>query len=85
MVTFAARVILTETEHGTVLLDERTGRYWITNDTATTVLRSFAEGGTVLDAASALCESNPGLDMNDAERDVTALLDQLRHGGLVLS
>lgn len=84
MVELAARVTLTETEHGTVLLDEHTGRYWMTNGTGATVLRSFAAGGTVLDAAAALCASNTGVNMDDAERDVTALFEQLRRGGLVL-
>ncbi|NHD16102.1 MULTISPECIES: lasso peptide biosynthesis PqqD family chaperone [Actinopolyspora] len=84
MVELAARVILTETEHGTVLLDEHTGRYWMTNATGRTVLRSFAAGGTVLDAAAALCAAHTGVTMDDAERDAAALLEQLRRSGLVL-
>ena len=36
--SLSPHVTMTETEHGTVLLDERTGRYWALNATGTTVI-----------------------------------------------
>ncbi|WP_433869545.1 lasso peptide biosynthesis PqqD family chaperone [Saccharopolyspora sp. CA-218241] len=84
MIEFAPQVILTETEHGVVLLDGDTGGYWITNGNGAVVVRSLARDGTAADAATALRAANPSLDGDIAARDVAALLDELRRSGLVL-
>ncbi|HZB29454.1 MAG TPA: lasso peptide biosynthesis PqqD family chaperone [Streptosporangiaceae bacterium] len=57
--TLSADVTLTDTEHGMVLLDERTGRYWTLNLTGTAVIRLLLEGRTADDAAAALCADHP--------------------------
>lgn len=73
----AAHVTATETEHGVVLLDQGTGRYWQMNDTAALVLRCLLDGGTVEQAVAALRDRFPDAS-NRAPADVTALLDALR-------
>jgi len=73
----APHVTATPTEHGVVLLDERTGRYWQMNDTAALVLRCLLDGGTVESAVTALRTRFP--DAGDQlTQDVTALVDALR-------
>ncbi|MFC0114005.1 lasso peptide biosynthesis PqqD family chaperone [Kibdelosporangium aridum] len=47
-------VSLTDTDYGTVLLDERSGEYWMLNPTAALVLRTLLAGGTSEDAANQL-------------------------------
>lgn len=78
--SLAAHVTLTETEHGAVLLDERTGRYWQTNGTAATVLRCLHEGGTIETAIAELVDRHPDLPnvRNQVAEDVDRLLDSLR-------
>ncbi|HEU5027612.1 MAG TPA: lasso peptide biosynthesis PqqD family chaperone [Spirillospora sp.] len=75
--SLSPHVTMTETEHGTVLLDERTGRYWALNATGTTVIRLLLGGGTVDDAVRELRERHP----DAAERvtaDVAAFVRTLR-------
>lgn len=70
-------VTMAETEHGSVLLDERTGRYWTLNVTGATVVRLLLDGGTVEEAVGVLRERHPG----SAERvtaDVDAFVRSLR-------
>lgn len=83
MVGFPEHVVITETEHGTALLDERSGRYWITNGSAAVILRSIREHGSAERAASDLCAAHPGLPGEDSERDVTSLLARMRQDGLL--
>ncbi len=73
----APHVTATPTEHGMVLLDERTGRYWQLNDTGATVLRCLLDGGSVESAVTALRIRFP--DAGDQlTQDVTALVEALR-------
>ncbi|MEU0936031.1 lasso peptide biosynthesis PqqD family chaperone [Embleya sp. NPDC005971] len=77
--TFALRpnVIPTPTEHGTVLLDERRGRYFQLNPTGTLVLGALLNGATAHQAATLLSDRY-SITLEQAAADVTALLDSLR-------
>ncbi|MEV0123238.1 lasso peptide biosynthesis PqqD family chaperone [Streptomyces sp. NPDC050703] len=74
----------TETEHGAVLLNEKTGRYWQANDAGARVLRCLLDGGTAETAAAALRPGDPKA-YERALRDVQAMIDGLRDAGLVIS
>ncbi|MFD5114521.1 MULTISPECIES: lasso peptide biosynthesis PqqD family chaperone [unclassified Streptomyces] len=72
----APHVTITGTDHGMVLLNERTGRYWQMNDTGALVLRCLLDGGTVESAVAALRERFPDAAQNttgDVERVIAAL------------
>lgn len=83
MYSLAPDVVLAEAEHGAVLLNERTGRYWMMNDTALLALRCVLGGGSVPQAAVMLSQRFRGTDPALAERDIRALLDRLQTTGLV--
>jgi predicted deacylase len=83
MYSLAPNVALTEDETGAVLLDQRTGRYWMMNDTGTLVLRRLLRGGTVPEVTAEVRASYPDADPDRVERDAQALLSQLRTAGLV--
>ena len=71
-----------DTDYGTVLLDEDSGRYWNLNPTAALVVRSLLAGGTPEQAAQQLAERYQ-VAAETAGRDVRELLDGLRSAGLV--
>jgi ribosomal protein L18 len=81
---FRAEVSTADTEYGTVLLDERSGRYWQLNPTGALVVRTLLAGGSAEQAASALTEEFD-VGFAQAAADVAALLDGLRSNGLVTS
>lgn len=72
--SLAPHVTLAETEHGMVLLDERSGRYWQANRTAAAVLRALRDGHSTDRIVADLCDRFP----DQAERitlDVQRILD----------
>lgn len=71
-----------DTDYGTVLLDEDSGRYWNLNPSAAQVLQVLLEGGTAEQAAQALTERYT-VDAATARQDVQELLDGLRSAGLL--
>lgn len=73
-----------ETEYGTVLLDERSGRYWQLNETGALVVQTLLAGGTRSEAVAALITTFD-VDESQADADVAALLDGLNSAGLVAS
>ncbi|HXT46384.1 MAG TPA: lasso peptide biosynthesis PqqD family chaperone [Pseudonocardiaceae bacterium] len=79
---FREDVSTADTEYGTVLLDERSGRYWQLNPTGTLVVRTLLAGGTPAQAISALI-GEFDVDEPQATQDVTVLLEELRSAGLV--
>ncbi|GGM56326.1 hypothetical protein GCM10012275_29280 [Longimycelium tulufanense] len=81
---FRAHVSTTETEYGTVLLDERNGRYWQLNPTGALVVRMLLAGDSTEEAALALA-TEFDVTADQAQRDVTDLVDGLRAAGLVTS
>ena len=80
----ARNVTATETEDGTVLLDQRSGRYWQLNGTASTVLHALLAGRPAEDAAALLRERHPRGSERAAE-DVAELVTALRDAKLVTS
>ncbi|MDQ4031590.1 MAG: lasso peptide biosynthesis PqqD family chaperone [Actinomycetota bacterium] len=82
--SLAPHVTTTRTEHGVVLLDERTGRYWQMNGTGALVLRSLIDGKTLESVVADLRDRYPAAS-EQAGRDVETLLDALRTAKLTLS
>jgi hypothetical protein len=79
-----ADVVVTDTEYGSVLLDERGGAYWNLNPTGALVLRALLAPGTEHDAAQTLAEEYR-LDPRAAATDVAELVTGLRTAGLITS
>ncbi|KAB2352444.1 lasso peptide biosynthesis PqqD family chaperone [Actinomadura rudentiformis] len=77
-------VSMTETEHGMVLLDEKTGRYWQTNATGAAVVRLLAGGATVEEATEALAHRYPSA-ADRVAADVDTLVRSLKETGMVAS
>jgi Coenzyme PQQ synthesis protein D (PqqD) len=75
-------VFTADTEYGTALLDEDSGRYWNLNPTGALILRTLLAGGTIAQAAEELAEQYV-VDADTATRDVQELIDELRSAGLV--
>jgi hypothetical protein len=75
-------VTTTDTEHGTVLLDERNGRYWQLNPTGTRILHALLADQPPERVAAALAARH-GLPPERARADVTAITDRLRAANLV--
>jgi hypothetical protein len=69
-------VSATETQSGMVLLDQRTGRYWQLNATASLVLRGLLEGPTTEEAAGWLAARHPEASERSAD-DVASLVRSL--------
>ncbi|WP_158880514.1 lasso peptide biosynthesis PqqD family chaperone [Amycolatopsis anabasis] len=79
---FRADVSIADTEYGTVLLDERSGRYWQLNPTGVLVVRALMDGKSADEAVVALTEEYQ-VGQTRARQDVTALLHRLCSAGLV--
>ncbi|GAB3487276.1 lasso peptide biosynthesis PqqD family chaperone [Amycolatopsis cihanbeyliensis] len=84
--TFQLRqdVSLADTEYGTVLLDERSGRYWQLNPSGVLVVNTLLAGDDTEQAVTALTEEYQ-VDAAKARADVRTLVDGLRSAGLVSS
>ncbi|MFG3256069.1 lasso peptide biosynthesis PqqD family chaperone [Streptomyces sp. NPDC048172] len=74
--TLTPDVVLTDTGHGAVLLDERHGRYFNLNATGSFVLHALLDGAGHDQAADRLRERY-GIGTQQAHTDVTALVDAL--------
>ncbi|ACU37233.1 lasso peptide biosynthesis PqqD family chaperone [Actinosynnema mirum] len=77
----APHVTVTTTPHGLVLLDGRSGRYWMVNGTGALVLRHLLDGGTPETAASDLTARFPNA-AGAVKSDVDALVSALRDAGV---
>jgi len=71
-----------DTDYGTVLLDEDSGRYWNLNPTAAVALRTLLDGGSPAEAVRQLAERY-AVDAGTADRDVQELVNGLHQAGLV--
>lgn len=78
---FRPDVSTAETQYGTVLLDERSGHYWELNPSGTLVVKTLMDGGDEAAAVDALV-ARFDVARALAERDVTALVRELRETGL---
>jgi Coenzyme PQQ synthesis protein D (PqqD) len=77
-------VVTTDTDHGTVLLDLLTGRYWQLNPTGTRILNALRAGETPARTATDLAETHD-LPIERANADVTATIDELHAAKLVVT
>lgn len=75
-------VSVVETDDGTVLLDETSGRYWQLNQSGALILRTLQENGSPEAAAQALSDDYD-VEPARALSDVQALLESLRSARLV--
>ncbi|GAB2904388.1 lasso peptide biosynthesis PqqD family chaperone [Streptomyces mayteni] len=71
-----------DTPEGTVLLDQRTGRYYQLNPAAALILRALLDGADPRQAADALTH-HYDIPRDRAEADATALTAQLHAAGLI--
>lgn len=70
------------TEYGTVLLDERAGRYFKLSPTAGVVFDALRGGGSAEDAVAAL-RRNYAVDEQRARSDVDSLVERLAAMGVL--
>lgn len=77
-----AGVSIAETDDGTVLLDERSGRYWQLNSSGALALRLLLDGATPEEVAQTLVARHP-VSRERAGDDVAALVESLRAAQLV--
>lgn len=75
-------VSIATSDLGSVLLDERSGKYWQLNRSGALILDVLLQGRPLADAAQAVVERYR-VDRERADADAKALLEQLRAGGLV--
>jgi hypothetical protein len=79
---FGPDISTAETDYGTVLLDQRHGRYWELNPTGGLVVRTLMAGGDESAAVEAVM-AEFDVARTQAAEDVAALVEQLRTSGLV--
>jgi hypothetical protein len=72
-----------DTDYGTVLLDQRDGRYWQLNPSAALIVRILARGGDSTEAVAALLEQFD-VAAERARQDVSCLVDELTSAGLAV-
>jgi PqqD family protein of HPr-rel-A system len=75
-------VLVTETEDGAVLLNERSGQYWQLNPSGWLILQTLLRDGSPDTAAAALAARYP-VEPDQARADVQALLASLHNARLV--
>ncbi|MFJ9850278.1 lasso peptide biosynthesis PqqD family chaperone [Streptomyces sp. NPDC101150] len=83
MVTLKPGVLLTETEYGMALLDQKSAEYWTLNPTAAVVLRTLLDGRGTEQAVEALTRQYDGADADQIAQDVTGIVDDLRSAGII--
>jgi hypothetical protein len=83
MLTLNREVVTTDTDYGTALLDQRSGRYWTLNPTAALILRVLLSGGDPPRAARALLDEYDVAPAT-ARADVDRLVGELRTAGLLI-
>ncbi|MCL6299762.1 lasso peptide biosynthesis PqqD family chaperone [Streptomyces kronopolitis] len=77
-------VSMTDTDDGTVLLHQRTGRYWQLNATGSRVLHRLLDGDAPEAIADGLAAAH-GIDPQQARTDVAAVVGQLRTAELTVA
>lgn len=83
MCTLKPDVLLTETEYGMALLDQRRAEYWTLNPTAALVLQTLLDGHGAERAVASLVDRYEGVDAETAARDVARIVDDLSSAGLI--
>ncbi len=78
----AQHVTLTATEHGAVLLDQRSGRYWQLNQTGCLIIDQLHRTGTIQPAIDELQQRFPA-DADQVAADAERLIESLRNAKLV--
>lgn len=79
-----ADVSFSDCNRGAVLLDERTGLYWMLNPSGTLVLRVLVSGGSSVEAAAALSEEYE-VDAARARDHVQAMVESLLVAGVAVA
>ncbi|WP_276314382.1 lasso peptide biosynthesis PqqD family chaperone [Streptomyces sp. WAC 01529] len=78
-------VLMTETEYGVALLDQKSAEYWTLNPTAALVLRTLLDGRArgAERAVEALTTQYDDIGADEAAKDVDAIVGELRSAGLL--
>jgi hypothetical protein len=84
MIALAPDLVATDTEDGMVLLNERTGRYWMLNSTGARTLRLALDGRSAEEVAAELTAGSPQ-DASRALDDVRTLMGSLVRARLVVA
>ncbi|WP_326557172.1 lasso peptide biosynthesis PqqD family chaperone [Micromonospora sp. NBC_01796] len=83
-IALAPDLTTTDTEDGMVLLNERTGRYWMLNTTGASTLRLALAGRSAEEVAAELTAGSPQ-DASRALDDVRTLMGSLVRARLVVA
>jgi hypothetical protein len=83
-IALAPDLTTTDTEDGMVLLNERTGRYWMLNPTGARTLRLALAGRSAEEVAAELTADSPQ-DASRALDDVRTLMGSLVRARLVVA
>ena len=81
-IQFHEHVTMTRTEYGAILLDQKQGKYWQLNPTATMVADALLAGRGVGEAMAEVMRKFD-VDQQRAAADVTALVDGMRAAGVI--
>lgn len=84
MATLKPGMLLTETEYGMALLDQKSAEYWTLNPTAAVVLRTLLDDLDTAHAVDALTRQYDGVDADRIAQDVTSIADELRAAGIIV-
>ncbi|QEV22737.1 lasso peptide biosynthesis PqqD family chaperone [Streptomyces alboniger] len=78
-------VLMTETEYGVALLDQKSAEYWTLNPTAALILRTLLDGRArgAERAIEALTMQYDDIDADEAAKDVDTIVGELRSAGLL--
>ncbi|WP_280261408.1 lasso peptide biosynthesis PqqD family chaperone [Nocardia wallacei] len=76
-------VSMCPTDDGTILLDERHGRYWQLNTTGAEILAALLDGATADEVVRRLVDTRP-VDRQRAAADIADLLTRLARADLVI-
>ncbi|ATL68801.1 lasso peptide biosynthesis PqqD family chaperone [Nocardia terpenica] len=77
-------LVMTETDSGAVLLDQRTGQYWQLNETGAHTLRKLIRGTPAQDIAADFARRY-GIAVTDAAADIAAVVERLTTTGLMVT
>ncbi|MFE7612348.1 lasso peptide biosynthesis PqqD family chaperone [Streptomyces celluloflavus] len=82
MIALHSHITATRTGDDMVLLDQRSGKYWQLNETASLVLRALLNGATTAEAAESLKQLHPSAARR-ASDDVDELVQRLLTAQLI--
>ncbi|MFI9561067.1 lasso peptide biosynthesis PqqD family chaperone [Nonomuraea endophytica] len=80
MYTLAPHISTTDTDYGTVLLDEERGKYWNLNPSGSLILKAVLRGGDAISVVLSEFEAKA----EEVESDVEQLVGALVSAGILI-